>query len=752
MAQDANGTCRFLASVSQKNSKKSGLVPDFLCSKFVTKLRANFLKACGKLVITREKCPTDLRGIPMRKLLIGGVLVVAVAAGGAIVAVNYLLNPETLATELKKEVKTRLNRDLIFEGEIKTSLFPKLALQLPATKLTFANSDKIQLQLTDASVAVAVLPLLSGSIEVDAVTLNGLKGAVNVGRVLKAVNASSEKAASEKPTKEATASTEKSSFIKNLAVQSVEVNDASLLIYGLQNKKMYLFSGMNFSTGALALAGTTPVKFSGNFEEKSQSLKGSASFSATTTYDINQMSAQFADLSAKVSMSAPEAVTVAVNSPKVSYAGGDLTVGKADLSATYADWTGKVQLESLALEAMKTFGVEKVALNVQNAGGLKASVATPINGTLEKITVKLPKLTGQVSVAVDKQSVVVPFTGSAQADVSRETANFDINAELQKAPITLDLNVAGFGKPNVTGSLVAGNLVLDGLIPKSEPKKTAQSDWSVIQEAVAAQASSLSALNALNANVKVSAKSVKWTPWVVQNPTTSVVIKNGELTLNNLKAQTCDGTLSATAKVNASEAWSVDAKVSGLNTLCVGKNAGIGEILSGKAGLTAKVSGIGLNDVAIKKTANGNVMAQVDNAVLKGVSLEKVGAAVKAKKLQGLVMNAGDETKFTVMKGTVAIANGQATVKNLVAKSSVAEVSGNLTIGLLDNTLNGTMTAKLATSVDGKRAVIPMTVKGTIDQPSYGFDLEAVIKTQVTEQLKKNSDAILKGLGKLLKK
>ena len=76
----------------------------------------------------------------MKKILIGGVVVIGVVAVAGAVAVNYLLDGETIAQELKKEAKSRLNRDLTFAGPVDIKLFPKIAVQLPATSLSYVNS------------------------------------------------------------------------------------------------------------------------------------------------------------------------------------------------------------------------------------------------------------------------------------------------------------------------------------------------------------------------------------------------------------------------------------------------------------------------------------------------------------------------------------------------------------------------------------------------------------------------------------
>ena len=152
--------------------------------------------------------------------------------------------------------------------------------------------------LKGAEVGVAVLPLLKGDVQFDAVVIDGLKGQVNVSRFLKKIH--------ERPTQEADSQTvtineseknnanQDSSFIKNLEVASLEIRNAALTAYGLQSQKVYAVDSLNLSTGKLGLSGTTPVKFSTRLAEKTQGLSGQVAFNSTVSYDIKTMSVRMA--------------------------------------------------------------------------------------------------------------------------------------------------------------------------------------------------------------------------------------------------------------------------------------------------------------------------------------------------------------------------------------------------------------------------------------------------------------------------
>ena len=172
----------------------------------------------------------------LKKIIIGIVGLAVVAVAGVWIAVTYFLDSATIAEGLKKEAASRLNRELNFDGEISIKVFPKVQIVLPSTTLSFEGRQEPQFTLQGAEVGVAVLPLLKGDVQFDAVRINGLKGAVNAARF---INQSQESQVQEQPAEQASTDTG-SGFIKNLEVASIEIADSALTVYGLQDKKVYV--------------------------------------------------------------------------------------------------------------------------------------------------------------------------------------------------------------------------------------------------------------------------------------------------------------------------------------------------------------------------------------------------------------------------------------------------------------------------------------------------------------------------------
>ena len=205
-----------------------------------------------------------------RKIVLSVVAVIVVATVALWAVATYFLDNATIAEQLKKEVSARFNRTLVFQGDLKTNFFPKVQVVLPATTLSFEGSDKPQFTLQGARIGVAVLPLLKGDVQFDDIVIDGLKGQINASRALKKAQSPSQSEKEKTQVATDKAQSSESTFIKNLEVASLEIKNAGLTVYGLQSQKVYAVDSLNLVTGELGLSGTTSVKFSTNFSEKTQ--------------------------------------------------------------------------------------------------------------------------------------------------------------------------------------------------------------------------------------------------------------------------------------------------------------------------------------------------------------------------------------------------------------------------------------------------------------------------------------------------
>lgn len=696
----------------------------------------------------------------LRKIVIGVVGVGVVVTGAMWAAATYFLDNATIAEQLKKETAQRFNRTLVFQGELQTKFFPKIQIVLPPTTLSFEGSDKPQFTLNGAEVGVAVLPLLKGDVQFDAVVIDGLKGQVNVSRFLKKIH--------ERPTQEADSQTvtineseknnanQDSSFIKNLEVASLEIRNAALTAYGLQSQKVYAVDSLNLSTGKLGLSGTTPVKFSTRFAEKTQGLSGQVAFNSTVAYDIKTMSVSMEKPSITVSANQKEqSISAEVKANLLKYASKDVLAQGANITAKVNDVSVMGIFNSAETKQMQTWSLEGLNVNVSQADTVKANINGDFAGEIEAFSLQSKKLGGNVQANLGHAVLQVPFNGQVSMTPG-EKVDLKLKGKLDNSPWESEVELVGFNVPTINGYFTLDSFVADKWLKVSgqETKKVSSSTVSVISQAYAASTSNLDVLNRANGRFGIHVNTLKYQGLTVSNFDTTLSLSKAVLSFNNLLANACSGTFSGKGQINTAEKWSFDLNAKGVDTQALMQALGSEAKLYGKANATVKLAGLGLEKTALLKSANGQISVSANNAVLKGLSLEKVGNAVKAKKVTGLIMKDEDQTRFSILSASANISNGVLNIHSLEGKTSVAEVKGNVTVGLIDESLSGLITAKLATSVDGRRISVPIKLGGTIQAPSFGIDLEAALKAGVKDVIKeatKDPKKIIQGLEKLFR-
>ncbi|MBS1173834.1 MAG: hypothetical protein H6R12_2664, partial [Proteobacteria bacterium] len=111
--------------------------------------------------------------------ILGGM--VALLAAGAILLIATF-DANRVKGELTRVVKETKNRTLAIEGDLALSFWPGIGVRLGRTRLSERESDKEFAALEGVRVSVAVMPLLSKQLVVDAIQLDGVKATLIRGK------------------------------------------------------------------------------------------------------------------------------------------------------------------------------------------------------------------------------------------------------------------------------------------------------------------------------------------------------------------------------------------------------------------------------------------------------------------------------------------------------------------------------------------------------------------------------------------
>ena len=106
-----------------------------------------------------------------RQALAGLVLLIALIAGIVSLAI-YMFDANYFKSQIVEYVKTNKQRDLILEGDLKVTFFPKLGIDSNKITLSQRNSNKVFASIDNARLNIAWWPLLFKQLQIESITLD----------------------------------------------------------------------------------------------------------------------------------------------------------------------------------------------------------------------------------------------------------------------------------------------------------------------------------------------------------------------------------------------------------------------------------------------------------------------------------------------------------------------------------------------------------------------------------------------------
>jgi AsmA protein len=314
----------------------------------------------------------------VRKLLIGaGVLVLLIAAVLAYLVATF--DPNAYKGVAIDWMKTNRQRTLAINGPIKLSVFPRLAVQVSGVTLSEKDKADEFLALDDASLSVAVLPLLRQQVVVDKVSAKGLrvrytrgeKGETNIDDLAKPG------AKAESP--------DTSSSPLRFDVSSIQLEDLRLTLRDAQAKLAGDITLASLTTGRLADGVESPVKLKARLGLTAPAVQGELEGSTQLTLALASKGVQLRDM----------ALTWKGKLPGAEQAAAKLTGALAFDGAK-----GTVLAEDVALHGDATLGTIALA---QSGLSLQRFAYDPANQALQlaKLKVKLGGTTGGQPLSLD---------------------------------------------------------------------------------------------------------------------------------------------------------------------------------------------------------------------------------------------------------------------------------------------------------------------------------------------------------------
>lgn len=675
------------------------------------------------------------------KFLFGLVVLFFVVVVAGVVILPMVISPNDYKPQIIQIVKQETGRDLVIDGDIGLSVFPKIGLTLGRTELSnapgfgqqvFARIDAIDIQ-------VALMPLLNKQVEMDEVVLQGLS--LNLHRKKDGSNNWDDLVGrSEDRSKKKKAGGKKPLELAALVIGGVRIEEAQIHWQDDQAGKQYRVQHFNLSSGPIVAGEPVDFELSSEFSSNQPKMSGQVKLTSTVRVDIS--SKQFSLSTMKLG------ITVAGE----ALPGGSV---QADINADQISIDLTKQTLSVTGLVTRLAGVSiKSAMTGQSILTDKLQ----LNGHVEMPTFNAREL-------LTNLGQPVPET----ADVSALTqlgVGFDFNvsmnqAKLSKLKVRLDntnmgghLSVNNFSNPAIGFDLDIDQIDLDRYLPAAKQNK-ARATQSAKSSDAEAELFPVETLRQLNLNGEARIGQIKRNNIRASDVVIKIKANGGNINIRP-SARLYEGNYHADVTIDARQSTphlKVDAKLNGVQIEPLLKDLQGKAKLAGQTNADINIYAVGNTQSAVKKTLNGNVRFSFTNGALVGVNIARVIREGWAK-LKGRPVSATGErnqTDFSELSGTARIVNGVISNKDLSMKSPLLRLTGAGKVNLVTEELDYLIRASIVGTLQGqggddlsklKGVTIPVRVTGSFDKPVYRPDLSAALSSKVKQKVEEKKEKV----------
>jgi AsmA protein len=326
---------------------------------------------------------------------------------------------------------------------------------------------------------------------------------------------------------------------------------------------------------------------------------------------------------------------------------------------------------------------------------------------------------------------------------------------LDDSRITGDFTVAGVRNPDYRFALAIDRIDVDRYLPPPASKAQAGAPTAGDIELPAEALGNLK----LDGTIKVGR--LELANLDLDDVSTAIAVGNGEAHLTNAGAKLYGGRFDGSFDVKTAGAQP------GLTLTGKAQSLDLGALIAALTRGPANVSGKGDFDLALTgsgatvienvKTAGGRVAFSMKDGAIEGFNLGRTLCSVynSLQKVPGPA-DQPKVTRYQVISGTADVANGVASSKDLLARAPFMDVTGNGKLGLATQRLDYSVEAKLTGKIDiaGCETMegligesIPLTLRGTVTDPSISPDFSAIIQRRLKNEVKELlQERLLRGL------
>lgn len=693
----------------------------------------------------------------MKKAIAWGVGVVVgvpmVLAATAAILVNTI-DQQALLNKVSAVVKEKQQRELAFAGPVQLKWFPSIGADLNGVTLSEFQSTDQFLKADKVSISLALLPLLSSEVVVDAVQASGVT--VNVvknadGKFnfddLSKPQKKDESQVEPEPAQQAGQQALNFS-VDSIALENLNVNyldkqgglEASLNSFAVQSGRIEpgvptdialkgnvkankpqadlnidLNTRLEFGLGENLYANFENLKFAvlGQLDQQQADVNVQAS-----TLNVNpttlEVKAQALNAKAKGQLPDVGAFDVSLNSPSLelsdTVARGESFNFKADLKQATRSINATLDLTGLQgnLKQAVSAALNTTVNLVEGERTVNLNLASPMSLNMQSQLIELAALSGQLNVkdpALPKKEASMPLAGRLTVNNTEKTAALDLNSKFEATSFDLKAAVKGFAKPAITAVLNADKLDIDALLP---PKKASDVNSSGKPAETAKDTPvDLSPLRSLNLEVTANIGELKVSNIQAQQVKTKAVARSGKLTISPLDALLYGGSTKGVVTADANtQTVTVNQNMTGVQVQPVIKALLDKDMVEGKGNVGINIRTTGNTVNQMKAALDGKVSVSLQDGAIKGINLAE--RFRNAKSLLSSGSNATQKTDttqktdFSSLAVSFDISKGVASTNDLNVMAPLFRIGGAGQVSLVDNSLDYLAKASVVATSTGQ--------------------------------------------------
>ncbi|PJB69310.1 MAG: hypothetical protein CO093_10745 [Alphaproteobacteria bacterium CG_4_9_14_3_um_filter_47_13] len=442
----------------------------------------------------------------------------------------------------------------------------------------------------------------------------------------------------------------------------------------------------------------------------------------------------------------------AVKKPDVKTAGNmqiaDLSIGSIEITNAKviyedqgSDKTFVIDPLNITLPEYSADTVTNIAFNMTlkasdstlKINGMTKAEASPKEGALYLSNLKIETVATSGSL---KESITVNLSGSGRMNIKTQDMNLNIpnmGISWPGTDIKGKANIEGkfsapFGSFNASSSSVNLDSLLAGI--RKEDKKNKDKPLLPVDM-----------LRSLNLDGSLSIETLVLNELSINNVQAKINAKDGAINIAPLTADFYEGKANAVVSINTRSAAPVLTLKNEITGIEIGDvlKAKMGDnYITGKADISYDLSGVGNTVTALQNAANGTVSFNFSDGYINKWQLSSLmNQAIAFFESGAIEQNVSDKVYFTNLSGTFAGNEGVFLNDDLILTGPKMNALGSGEVNLAAQTVDYIIKIGLGTETKTSGKRLPIRMNGSLTNPSYSLDTQALIIDTAKDKLEK---------------